>query len=188
MLFLLFIVFFQIGLFTFGGGYAMIPMMEDMLVHQYGWVSEEQLLNFIAVSESTPGPFAINMATFVGTSQYGFLGAVVATLGVVLPSYIIILIVAKLFANFSENKYVKSALSGIRPVVIGLIATVGINLLISNITSLNANNEVIFEWKYLLIVAICFGINLVFKKLNKKMSPIFLILIAACLGLVLYSI
>ena len=82
----LFWVFFQIGLFTFGGGYAMIPMMQDFIVDQKGWVSYEEIMNFIAISESTPGPFAINMATFVGTSQYGILGAIVATIAVILPS------------------------------------------------------------------------------------------------------
>ena len=86
----LFWVFFRIGLFTFGGGYAMIPMIQDLIVDEYGWVGTEEIMNFIAISESTPGPFAINMATFVGTSQYGILGAIVASFAVILPSFIII--------------------------------------------------------------------------------------------------
>ena len=86
----LFWVFFQIGLFTFGGGYAMIPMIQDLVVDEKKWVTYEEIMNFIAISESTPGPFAINMATFVGTTQYGLLGAIVATIAVILPSFIII--------------------------------------------------------------------------------------------------
>lgn len=183
-LFELFIVFFQIGLFTFGGGYAMIPMMQDLLVDKYQWVSESQLLNFIAVSESTPGPFAINMATFVGSSQANVLGAIVATIGVVLPSFIIILLIAKLFTNFSKNKYVKSALKGIRPVVVGLILSVAISLVYNSFLVYDANNNAIIEWRYLIIVALC----VLFKKIFKKASPIYMILIAAVLGIVLYSI
>ena len=180
----LFWVFFQIGLFTFGGGYAMIPMMQDFIVDQKGWVSYEEIMNFIAISESTPGPFAINMATFVGTSQYGILGAIVATIAVILPSFIIILLVAKLFANFSKNKYVKAALGGIRPVVIGLISIVGISLVYSHALPNGILENVVIEWRYLVLVAICLLIKFKFKKL----SPIYLILISAGLGLILYSI
>ena len=180
----LFWVFFQIGLFTFGGGYAMIPMMQDFIVDQKGWVSYEEIMNFIAISESTPGPFAINMATFVGTSQYGILGAIVATIAVILPSFIIILLVAKLFANFSKNKYVKAALGGIRPVVIGLISVVGISLVYSHALPNGILENVVIEWRYLVLVASCLLIKFKFKKL----SPIYLILISAGLGLILYSI
>ena len=180
----LFWVFFQIGLFTFGGGYAMIPMMQDFIVDQKGWVSYEEIMNFIAISESTPGPFAINMATFVGTSQYGILGAIVATIAVILPSFIIILLIAKLFSNFSNNKYVRAALGGIRPVVIGLISVVGISLLYSHALPNGVLENVVIEWRYLVLVAVCLLIKFKFKKL----SPIYLILISAGLGLLLYSI
>ena len=90
----LFWTFFKIGLFTFGGGYAMLPLIQQYVLG-FGWLSEEELVNFVAVSESTPGPFAINIATYVGSSQAGVLGAFFTTLGVVLPSFIIIFIVAK---------------------------------------------------------------------------------------------
>ena len=180
----LFWVFFQIGLFTFGGGYAMIPMMQDFIVDQKGWVSYEEIMNFIAISESTPGPFAINMATFVGTSQYGILGAIVATIAVILPSFIIILLIAKLFSNFSNNKYVRAALGGIRPIVIGLIVVVGISLLYSHALPNGIFGNVVIEWRYLILVAICLLIKFKFKKI----SPIYLILISAGLGLLLYSI
>ena len=99
----LFWTFFKIGLFTFGGGYAMIPLIQQE-VTSHNWLSEDALLNFIGISEATPGPFAINIATFVGSSQYGFWGAVCATLGVVLPSFIIILLIASIFTKFEQNK------------------------------------------------------------------------------------
>lgn len=128
-LFELFITFFKIGAFTFGGGYAMLPLMqEEVLAH--GWASEAEIINFIAVSESTPGPFAINMATYIGSQTGGnaggywgsILGSAFATLGVVLPSFIIILIVARFFERFKNNRLVAGCMSGLKPAVIGLIA------------------------------------------------------------------
>ena len=124
-LFELFITFFQIGLFTFGGGYAMIPMIQDAVLRKE-WMTEQELIDFIAISESTPGPFAINIATYVGAETVGILGSVFATLGVVLPSFIIILIIAKIMDKFIKNKYVQRALTGIKAVVLGLILSTGI--------------------------------------------------------------
>ena len=116
----LFLTFFKIGITTFGGGYAMIPLIQSEVVAK-GWLSETALVNFIAVSESTPGPFAINIATYVGRVTAGILGSAMATLGVVLPSFIIILIVAKFYKKFRESKTVQGAMTGLRPAVIGLI-------------------------------------------------------------------
>ena len=117
----LFVTFLKIGAFTFGGGYAMIPLIQSEVVAR-NWMTDADLVNFIAVSESTPGPLAINIATYVGMETGGFLGAFCATFGVVLPSFIIILLVAKCFAAFSENRLVKGILSGLRPAVVGLIS------------------------------------------------------------------
>lgn len=123
----LFLTFFKIGLFTFGGGYAMIPMIQqDILSH--GWLTQQQLIDFIAISESTPGPFAVNIATFVGMSQSGVAGAVCATLGVVLPSFLIILIVAKWFGRIQENIYVKAVFYGLRPAVVALVASAALSI------------------------------------------------------------
>ena len=127
---LLFIEFFLIGLFTFGGGYAMIPLVNELVVDKHGWLTKGEFVDFIGVCESTPGPIAINMATFVGTSQGQLLGAIVSTLGVVLPSFIIILVIASLLQKIIKNKYVQLFLNGIKPVVIGLILSTGIILLI----------------------------------------------------------
>ena len=127
MIFLeLFWTFFTIGAFTFGGGYAMLPLIQAE-VERHGWVDSQTLLDFVAVSESTPGPFAINMATYVGTTQGGVLGAICATLGVVLPSFIIILIVAKCYDKFRTSRAVKGCMSGLKPATVGLIGGAVLN-------------------------------------------------------------
>ena len=116
----LFITFFKIGLFTFGGGYAMLPLIQKEVLN-HGWMELEEVINFIAVSESTPGPFAINCATYVGMETGGVLGAICATLGVVLPSFIVILCVARFYKKFKESKVVSSVMTGLRPAVIGVL-------------------------------------------------------------------
>ena len=120
MLWQLFWTFLEIGAVSFGGGYGMISLIrEKVLLH--GWLEEAQFLSFIAVSESTPGPLAINMATFIGASQAGAAGAICATLGVVLPSFLIILLVARFYAAFRSSAIVSGAMGGLRPAVIGMI-------------------------------------------------------------------
>ena len=128
----LFLTCFKVGLFTIGGGAAIIPILQQEVVAK-GWISMEEVLTYIAISESTPGPIAINMATFVGSSQAGFLGALCATLGMVMPSFIIILVIAKFFSRFSENKYIKTVLVSIRPFVVGMILSAGLYLALSAI-------------------------------------------------------
>ena len=117
----LFLIFFKIGAFTFGGGFAMLPLIQQEVARK-GWLPAKEVLDFIAVSESTPGPFAVNMATYVGVRTGGFFGAVCATLGVVLPSFLIILIVAKCFDAFKSSRPVKGCMSGLKPATVGLIA------------------------------------------------------------------
>lgn len=117
----LFLTFFKIGAFTFGGGYAMLPLIQEEVIGKL-WLSQEEIINFVAVSESTPGPFAINIATFIGAKMGGVLGSLCATLGVVLPSFVIILIVAKCFEKFKKNSVVMGCMSGLKPATIGLIA------------------------------------------------------------------
>lgn len=118
----LFWTFFKIGALTFGGGYAMLPLIQSE-VAAHGWMTLSELVDFVAVSESTPGPFAVNAATFVGMRVAGILGAACATLGVVLPSFVIILLVARCYTAFRQNRFVGGALSGLRPAVVGLIAS-----------------------------------------------------------------
>lgn len=117
----LFLTFFMIGAITFGGGYAMLPMVQEAVAKQ-GWMTTAELIDFVAVSESTPGPFAVNIATFSGIAETGdLLGAACATLGVVLPSFIIILIVARIYDAFCSSKLVKGMMKGLKPAVVGLI-------------------------------------------------------------------
>ena len=128
MIFLeLFLSFFKVGLFCFGGGYGMLPLMEETVVAK-GWLTAEQFYDFVGVCESTPGPIAVNMATYVGSELGGVPGALCATLGVVLPSFVIILIVAGCFTRFRKSKYVQGALSGLKPGAVALIATAVISV------------------------------------------------------------
>lgn len=117
----LFLTFFKIGAFTFGGGYAMLPLIQHETVEKKGWISDDDILEIVAIAESTPGPFAINSATFVGYRTAGVLGSFCATLGVVLPSFIIISIIARLLSEFQDIKAVKYAFWGIRAGVLSLI-------------------------------------------------------------------
>ena len=116
----LFYTFFAIGLFTFGGGYAMLPLIQQKVLDN-GWMTVEEIVDFVAVSESTPGPFAVNISTYVGTEVAGIPGALCATLGVVLPSFIVILIVAKCYIRFKSSRVVSGAMYGLRAAVVGLV-------------------------------------------------------------------
>ncbi len=185
----LFLMFFKLGLFTFGGGYAMIPLISDEVVSR-GWASETDIMNLIAVSESTPGPIAINMATFIGASQGGLLGAVIATLGVVLPAFFIILLVASVMKNLLQYGGVKAFLAGVRPVVVGLIVATGITLALTVILGFSSVYEPIaFDYKALIIFGIAAVISFGYKKIFKKgISVILLIVLSALLGMLLYGV
>ena len=188
MIFLkLFLTFLEIGAVSFGGGYAMIPLVRDKCITN-GWLSESEIMNFIAVSESTPGPIAINMATFVGSSQGGLFGSFCATLGVVLPSFIIILIIASLIRNFIKYKAVQAVLKGIRPVVVGLILGTSITMALSVIGGISTvESGMSFNLFAFVIFAIVYCADLIHKKLRKKaLSPIILILASALLGIIFY--
>ena len=128
MLLELFLTFFRIGAFTFGGGYAMISVIEDICVSRKKWITHEDLVNVTVIAESTPGPVAINCATFVGYKQKGFIGAVMATLGVVLPSFIIIYVISMFLDRFLEIAWIANAFKGIRVAVGLLILDVGIRM------------------------------------------------------------
>lgn len=184
----LFLTFFKIGLFTFGGGYAMIPLVTEA-AQGFGF-SDSEIMNFIAVSESTPGPIAINMATFIGSSEGGILGSAVATLGVVLPSFIIILIIASVMKNLIKFEGVQAALGGVKPIVIALIVSTGATMLLSTLFGLaTVHNGISVDTKSIIIFAIIVAVGFVYKKLTKKkISPIILILISAFLGIIFFGI
>lgn len=184
----LFLTFLQIGAVSFGGGYGMISLIREKAL-AYGWLTESELLNMIAVAESTPGPIAVNMATFVGSTQGGIVGAFLATIGVVLPSFIIILLIAALIRNFLKYKGVQAFLSGIRPAVVGLILATAFTMFLSTLLDFKCvGNVVTPDIKGLVIFAVIVAVALIFKKIRKKpISPILLILISAGLGIVMYS-
>lgn len=180
MIFLdLFLSFFKIGAFTFGGGYAMLPLIKAE-AESKGWMSVSELVNFIAVSESTPGPFAVNTSTYIGAETGGFFGALCATLGVVLPSFIIIIIIAKFFMSFCENRFVKGCMNGLRPAVVAMIASaalsVGQSIFFPEGISAAAFKETAF-----IASAVIFAAAMVFT--FKKLHPIFIIVICALLGI-----
>ncbi len=177
----LFLTFFRIGLFTFGGGYAMLPLVQEAVV-QKGWMTNEQIVDFIAVSESTPGPFAINISTYVGNETGGIIGGICATLGVVLPSFIIILIVAKCFDKFRKSKAVEGCMTGLKPAVIGMIgsAVVSIGMTVFFPDGLTAK---VFTGLSFYISLAIFGAALFFT-LKKKISPIIIIASSAVVGII----
>ena len=185
----LFLTFLKIGAVSFGGGYGMISLISEEVVSN-NWLTEAEFMNFIAVAESTPGPIAVNMATFIGSSQAGLLGSLVATLGVVLPSFIIILIISAVFANLLKLAGVQWALKGVKAVVAGLITATGITLMLSCMLGTKTlNNPVNFDYKAVIIFAAVALLSTLLPKLTKKkLSPILLILFAAVLGIILYAI
>lgn len=187
----LFYVFFLIGLFTLGGGYAMIPMIEDQVVSR-GWINGEALSDFIAISESTPGPFAINIATFIGSQVKGPLGSICSTIGVILPSFIIIFLIAALLTRIMRNRFIKGALKGVRPVVLALILATAFTFFIKLIFSTASGpltNYVIKDTyrgsltMLLLLSTFYIGYQ---KRTKKNLNPILLLAISASLGILFF--
>ena len=182
----LFLGFLKVGCFAFGGAYGAIPLIRDVVM-SYGWLSDEMLTYMIAVSESTPGPIMVNLATYIGSSQAGFLGAVIATLAVVLPSFLIILLVTALLKTALKNKYTQAVLRGLKPCVIGVVLATGIYMVLSNcfgpISAIKVNVQAIIITA--LLVASMFGYNHFSKQ---RLSPILLIVISAIAGIVIYGI
>ena len=181
----LFITFFQIGLFTVGGGYAMIPLITEKVVSK-GWATELDILDYIAVAESTPGPFAINTSTFIGMSQFGVLGAIVIALGLITPSFIIILLIAKFFMKFVDYRGVKAALIGLRPAVIGLMSAAVLSIAI---TAFNIKFTPDFYKNINFYgIAIFITVFILSRIKQLKLNSYKIIIVAAVLGIVVYTI
>ena len=185
---ILFLTFFKIGAFTIGGGYAMLPFIQqEVLNHQ--WVEEADLINFIAISESTPGPFAINMATYVGSQVGGsfgvwgsIFGALCATLGVVLPSFIIILLVAQFYEKYKQSKIVKGCMSGLKPAVVGLIGAAILSVVGEVLFPAGISTAVFTNPSFYVSLGIfALTCTLAFWK---KVHPIILIVMSAAIGIV----
>ena len=183
----LFWEFFQIGLFSVGGGLATLPFLYNLGARS-GWFTAEQVADMLAVSESTPGPIGVNMATYVGFTSAGVPGSIIATLGLVTPSIIIILLVAAAMKAFRNNRYVEAAFYTLRPASTGLITAAGwsVVMLVLVNTELFESTGVftdLFNWRNLLLFAVLFALTN-FVKPIKKLHPIFVILFAAVCGIV----
>ena len=185
----LFLGFLKVGCFAFGGAYGAIPLIRDVVL-SYGWLTDETLAYMIAVSESTPGPIMINLATYVGSSQAGLLGAVLATLAVILPSFIIILLVATLLTKLLKYAGVKAVLGGIKPAIVGMILATALTMFLSVILNIRAvKSAVSFDWKGLVIFGVLLAVAIAYFKWKKKaFSPILLIVISGVLGVLMYGI
>ena len=181
----LFLNFLMIGALSFGGGYGMISLVRETVL-SHGWLTESDFLSFIAVSESTPGPLAVNMATFIGSSQGGLLGAFFATLGVVLPSFVIILLIAAVLQNLMKYAGVEAFLSGVRPCVVAMILATALSTLAGFTTvgggvSVSARSAAVF--------ALLWAVHFAYKKVIKKApSPIGMIVLAAGLGILFWGV
>lgn len=185
----LFLTFLLIGAVSFGGGYGMISLVrEQVLVH--GWLTESEFLDMIAVSESTPGPLAVNMATFIGSSQAGFPGALVATLGVVLPAFLIILLIAAVLKNLLRYRGVEAFLSGVRPTVVGLILGTAVVLGLATLFSLGSLRDtsgVTHDAGAFLILFCLLALDAASRTWRgRAIAPILLILLSAVLGMLVY--
>ena len=182
----LFLGFLKVGCFAFGGAYGAIPLIRDVTL-SYGWLSDEILTYMIAVSESTPGPIMLNLATYVGCSQAGLLGAIIATSAVVLPSFLIILLITSLLKTALKNRGVQAVLQGVKPCVIGIILATGIYMVVSNGLGTAAAPGI--QPKAVIITALLAAAMFGYRRLTqKKLSPILLIVIAAGMGIVGYAL
>ena len=180
----LFLGFLKVGCFAFGGAYGAIPLIRDVVM-SYGWLNDEMLTYMIAVSESTPGPIMVNLATYIGSSQAGFGGALIATFAVVLPSFLIILLVTALLKTALKNQYIQAILRGLKPCVIGIVLATGSYMILKNCFGTISNavvNPTAILIAILLVVSM-FG----YKRLaKKKLSPIGLIVLSAILGIIVF--
>ena len=180
----LFLGFLKVGCFAFGGAYGAIPLIRDVVM-SYGWLDDEMLTYIIAISESTPGPIMVNLATYIGSTQAGFPGAVIATLAVTLPAFLIILLVTSVLKTALKHPVVQAVLDGLKPCVIGIVLATGISMVLGNcfgtMTAAAIDTQAIITT--LLLMAVMFGYRYFAKK---KFSPILLILLSAFLGIILY--
>ena len=175
----LFFTFLMIGAFTFGGGYAMLPLIQEEVAAK-GWIDSAALVDFVAVSESTPGPFAINMATYVGSEVGGIFGAVCTTLGVVIPSFVVILIVAKCYDQFRQSKVVKGCMSGLKPAVVGLIGGAVVSVAMTVFFPAGWSLSVFTN----LSTYLALGISALMLVLSfKKVHPVAIVCLSAVLGI-----
>ena len=176
--------FFQVGLFSFGGGYAALILIKEQVVTMHAWLSMTQFTDIVTISQMTPGPIAINSATFVGIQVAGIPGALIATLGCILPSCIIVILLAYLYDKYKELPLLKAILAGLRPAVIALIATAGMAMLM---TAFYGTDRIIPEsWSSIdLIAVVLFGLSL-FVLRKWKPDPIIVMIASGIIGAFCY--
>lgn len=182
--FLMCLEFFKTGLFAVGGGLATIPFLKELSI-KYGWFTMQDLTTMIAVSESTPGPMGINMATYVGNTMFGFWGGVAATLSLTAPSIIVILIIAKMLQKFQDSKVVKGAFTGLRPAVVGFILAAVVDIYLTSLFSYSTFRQTgnvadLFNWTAIILFAVMLAVYQF-----PKIHPIWIILASAAAGIVL---
>ena len=186
----LFLTFLKVGTFAFGGGYAMLSLIGDSVLG-YGWMTEEELLNFVGVETVIPGPIAVNMATYIGYEQGGFLGALLATIGVVLPSFVIILVVAACIKNLLKYPPVKTFIASMRPALGGLIVSVAVTMALTVFFGIDTVGSINFSFdpRTLVVLAVVMAIPIIWKRIKKKeFSSILLVVISGVLGMLLFGI
>lgn len=186
----LFFTFLKVGAFAFGGGYAMLSLIGDSVL-AYGWMTEEELLNFVGVETVIPGPIAVNMATYIGYEQGGFLGALLATVGVVLPSFAVILTVAALLKNLLKYPPVNTFIASMRPALGGLILSVAVTMALAVFFGIDSieTASLSFDWRTAVILAAVIAVPLAWKRWRKKeFSSILLVVLSGALGALLFSL
>jgi chromate transporter len=180
----LFWSFFLVGLFSFGGGYASLPLIQEQVLKVHAWLTPEEFMDILTISQMTPGPVAINTSTFVGTKVAGLPGAIIATVGCVTPSCIIVLILATLYYRFKGLSMVQGIIKGLRPAVVALIASAGLSILL---TVLFGTNDFSFQVSdFSIIAAVLFAACLFLLK-KFKLNPIYVMLAAGAAGIVVYG-
>ena len=183
MIFLqLFYEFFKTGLFAVGGGLATLPFLEDISLRT-GWFTSAQLADMLAISESTPGPIGVNMATYVGFETAGILGSLCATVGLVMPSVILIILVSKVLEKFRTNTYVEAAFYGLRPASVAMVASAGIGVAMTTLLNLTASGFAVLRWRELVLAAVILVLTNFVPKV-KKFHPIVFIALAAAVGII----
>ena len=181
--------FLRVGCFAFGGAYGAIPLIRDVVL-SYGWMDDDALAYMNAVSESTPGPIMVNLATYVGSSQAGLPGAILATLAVVLPSFIVILLITAALKNLLKHRLVQAALRGVKPCIIGIILATGGYMVIHNCIAAREGmfTGPLLDWQAVGITAVLLAVCPLFRAVKKRsLSPVSLIFISACLGVLVYG-
>lgn len=181
----LFWSFFQVGLFSFGGGYAALPLIEEQVIHQNNWLSNTEFIDIVTISQMTPGPIAINTSTFVGTKVAGIPGSVIATLGCIMPSCIIVIILAKVYYKYKELSLMQGILYGLRPAVVALIASAGLTIFLTAMFNKDSFPVAFSDLNWISVVLFLVGLAILRKT---KLGPIHVMILAGVAGVMIYYV